>query len=138
MLQVVRSTDVSLTVLTRAARITKYALTLVSRRMQPLSVCLFMRTSQTPSFRALCTHVPVVWFRTIARACGVAHWVWRALQGKYLTLGNFQTVQHWFTFVCVVTAFVLPAGGYFGYLSVRDGRKRAKYQRALQEVEKMK
>jgi len=84
--QVVRSTDVSLTVLTRAARITKYALTL----------------------------------------------------GKYLTLGNFQTVQHWFTFVCVVTAIVVPAGGYFGYLSVRDGRKRAKYQRALQEVEKMK
>ena len=29
---------------------------------------------------------------------------------------------------------LLPLGAYFGYQSVQEGRKRAKYQRALQEV----
>ena len=56
------------------------------------------------------------------------------MQGKYLTLGNFQTERHWALAAYVSAGVLLPAAAYFGYLSVHEGRKRAKYQRALQEV----
>lgn len=55
-------------------------------------------------------------------------------QGKYLTLGNFQTEAHWAMFAYISTGIIVPVGAYFGYLSMHEGRKRAKYQRALQEV----
>lgn len=58
--------------------------------------------------------------------------------GKYLTLGNFQTESHWAMLGWVAVGVVLPAALYISYQSVHEGRKRAKYQRALQEVEKMK
>ena len=34
----------------------------------------------------------------------------------------------------VALGVIVPAAAYFGYQSVHEGRKRAKYQRALQEV----
>ena len=60
------------------------------------------------------------------------------LQGKVLTLGNFSTEKHWMRLALVIIVGSVPFGAHWAYTSMRDGRKRAKYQRALQEVEKMK
>ena len=60
------------------------------------------------------------------------------LQGRVLTLGNFTTEKHWIRLVWVVLIGGIPFAAHHAYTSMRDGRKRAKYQRALQEVEKMK
>ncbi len=60
------------------------------------------------------------------------------VQGKVLTLGNFSTEKHWTRLALVLIVGAVPFGAHYAYTSMRDGRKRAKYQRALQEVEKMK
>lgn len=59
-------------------------------------------------------------------------------QGSYLTLGAFTTLEHWRN-AAIITALCTVAGlGFLGYTSVTETRKRQIYQKALNEVEKMK
>ncbi|KAK9903564.1 hypothetical protein WJX75_009009 [Coccomyxa subellipsoidea] len=58
--------------------------------------------------------------------------------GSYLTLGAFTTLEHWRN-AAIITALCTVAGlGFLGYTSVTETRKRQIYQKALNEVEKMK
>ncbi len=60
------------------------------------------------------------------------------MQGSYLTLGAFTTLEHWRNAAIITAVFALAALGFLGYSSVTESRKRQVYQKALNEVEKMK
>ena len=61
-----------------------------------------------------------------------------AVQGAYLTLGQFTTPQHWRNAAILVTMVALGGTGLWAYSTVTETQKRQKYQRAYEEVQKMK
>ena len=61
-----------------------------------------------------------------------------AVQGAYLTLGQFTTPQHWRNAAIIVTVVALGGTGLWAYSTVTETQKRQKYQRAYEEVQKMK
>ena len=60
------------------------------------------------------------------------------MQGAYLTLGQFTTPQHWRNAAIIVTVVALGGTGLWAYSTVTETQKRQKYQRAYEEVQKMK
>ena len=60
------------------------------------------------------------------------------VQGAYLTLGQFTTPQHWRNAAIIVTVVALGGSGLWAYTTVTETQKRQKYQRAYEEVQKMK
>ena len=58
------------------------------------------------------------------------------LQGSYLTLGSLRTLSQWQNVGLVAGALALAFGGRWAYTTFTDARKRSKYQRALEEVNK--
>ncbi|CAL8465327.1 g4862 [Coccomyxa elongata] len=65
--------------------------------------------------------------------------VTRALRwGSYATLGQFKTLEQWRNALIITAVLALVGGGFWVYTSVSESRKRQIYQKALDEVEKMK
>ncbi len=60
------------------------------------------------------------------------------VQGAYLTLGQFTTPQHWRNAAIIMTVVALGGSGLWAYTTVTETQKRQKYQRAYEEVQKMK
>lgn len=58
--------------------------------------------------------------------------------GSYLSLGTVTSVGQWLAFAYVVGAAAALLTGHYLYTTVTAQRKRAKYEKALQEVEKMR
>jgi hypothetical protein len=58
--------------------------------------------------------------------------------GRYLTLGLFTTVGHWARFAALTGSVGLVLFAHWSYTTVTEGRKRRRYQRALDDVAKMK
>ncbi len=50
----------------------------------------------------------------------------------------FTTVAHWARFAALVGTIGTVLGGHWAYTSITEGRKRRRYQRALEDVAKMK
>jgi hypothetical protein len=60
------------------------------------------------------------------------------LQGRFVTMGLFTTVSQWARFAALVGSVGAVLTAHWLYTSVTEGRKQRRYQRALEDVAKMK
>ncbi len=61
-----------------------------------------------------------------------------ALQGRFMTMGLFTTVSQWARIAALVGSIGAVLTAHWLYTSVTEGRKQRRYQRALEDVAKMK
>ena len=74
----------------------------------------------------------------VCRCTRMTHTVCARMQGAYLTLGQFTMPQHWRNAAIILTVVALGGSGLWAYSTVTETQKRQKYQRAYEEVQKMK
>lgn len=55
-----------------------------------------------------------------------------------MTLGLFTSVSHWARLAALVGSIGAVLTAHWLYTSITDGRKQRRYQRALEDVAKMK
>ena len=60
------------------------------------------------------------------------------MQGTYISFGSLRTVNQWLNVAVVVGSIAGIVGGKFAYDSVTESQRKSRYQKALEEVNKMK
>ncbi len=160
--QVVYSTDCSFTVLSLTQNYTRFFLKLVRRHLyKPMSkACTHVYTAvggaarppgrwqgsvgsrSTSSGPNLSAQTPscLRHLSDLPKAVRPPTWNWPLVrpQGRFMTLGLFTSVGHWARFAALAGSVAAVAVASWAYTTATEGKKRRRYQRALEDVAKMK